>query len=630
MPVQHTCFGRPITLRTPPRRIQLLLGLIVFVVASLSLLGTPSSEDVIDAIKNPHIPTAEDIPKVFGPVAHKPPAAQPNSTAPSPFSDIKWLPDIKWKNPFSFATTLDENTAVLPPFRPRPPIYTYYDPPSKQDKAVSEAEHRLILQWRKAWWAQGFRPRVLSRAEATKHPQYDFVQRLKLEPSMELEIMRWLAWGYMGNGILSNWLALPMAQFDNPMLTFLRGSRYPQLSYIGTLKNSILFGEGASVNHAIDTFTRNTLFKNITANRAKVAVLGKLEGGIMIHLLQKDIAVSEKANGIAYYDKETIDKEYKTVAEKITNTTKAEGLGLLANLINSHLHLTFQEAFPDGVAVVKPLPDHTTALMYEAIEIARNLTQCPTSPIPKSCPPNRLKCTPCDPAKPLNLQLVTSYPNTSSRYIISTVPHPYTLASLHYSRDTLDSDFLRSTAKHNQWVFELTKDILGDQASESERLVYFKKAVANPESAARSLWLTAERVTHEDLDYVFGFNLPQAASSSPDEKSQLVVFARPDAPEPLKPVESTDREWIKTETERLRKAREVLKSKDPKTKSAVEDIEKWNSYDTEAWKFARAWGGRRRVERKVWEEQENGFAGSERKSGVKPASGGLRWTDPRR
>ena len=252
MPIQHTFFGQPIRLQMPPRRFQALIVLILFIVVNLTFYGPPTREnlptyeEVADAVKHPaaHVPDLGELPAVpnpFRPSAHKPPV-QPNSTTTSAYRAIEWLSDFKWRNPFSSSISLDENRAVLPPLRVRPPIYTYYDAKSRQDKKVTEAENRLILAWRRAWWAQGFKPQVLSRAEAMQHPQYQLFQRMKLDTRVEDEIARWLAWGHMGGGILANWLALPMAEYDNPMLSFLRRGEYPQLSKVTTLDNGVFYG----------------------------------------------------------------------------------------------------------------------------------------------------------------------------------------------------------------------------------------------------------------------------------------------------------------------------------------------------------------------------------------------------
>ncbi|KAF1828695.1 hypothetical protein BDW02DRAFT_574652 [Decorospora gaudefroyi] len=627
----------------PPKRFQAIFVLILFVVISLSSYGAPSRDSlptydaVADAVKHPqaYVPDLGELPSVpnpFEPSPHKPPT-QANSTATSAYGPIKWLSDFKWRNPLSSSVTFDENTALLPPLRERPPVYTYYDVPGKQDKELSVAEHRLILAWRRAWWAYGFKPVVLSRREAMEHPQYQLFQRMKLDAKIDFEIMRWLAWGHMGGGVLVNWLALPMAEYENPMLAFLRRNKYRELSRVQTLDNAVFFGERADVDDAIRKVMSNELLKNVTASKDKLTKLATKEGGPVVNLLSsKDVTVDAKANGIASYNMATISSKYKTVADKLKNTTQAEGLNLLANLINSHLHLTWQEQHPEGVAIVKPVPEHTTALMYETTEIGRNLTQCPTSPMPKSCPPNRPKCKPCDAKKAMKLQQFPEFVNTTKFFTIGTVPHPYTLTSLHYTRDTLDNTFLRNKAQRDLWIRELTQKSVPDEHTEEFRVLQFKELVAA--APAHSLWLTAERITQHDLDWIFGFTLPQIASnttepSSPSEESELIIFPRPESPKPIKGIDVPDEKWIQKEEERLKKARDAIQSKDKNMKKVVDAVEQWNMADTEAWKFSRAYSARRTQERKKWEEEEKKFAGSEKKAGVRPGEGGGRWSDRR-
>ncbi|KAF1951101.1 hypothetical protein CC80DRAFT_528618 [Byssothecium circinans] len=641
----------PFRLGLLPRRFQFLLAIALLFLITIFTLGPPSPasvptvEQVKDAVKNPHLPkvsvpdvslpSVADVLNSVGQPAHKkPPPKQANSTAASSYRAIEWLSDFKWRNPFSSGVTMDENRALLPPLKIRPSIYTYYDPKPKQDKHVKEAEHRLVLAWRRAWWAQGFRPQVLSRREAMNHPQYQLVQRLKLAPSVETEIMRWLAWGALDGGVLTNWLALPMANHDNRMLAFLRRGEYPALSRVNTLHNGVFFGEGAAVNDAIKKAVNNKLFQDATANSDKIAKLAKQEGGLVVNLLdQEDIAIDNKASGIAYYSSYALSNnyagKYRSVSEKMTSTTSVEGLELLASLINSHLHLTFQENYPEGLAVVKPLPEHTTALTDEAIDIARNLTQCPASPMPKSCPPNRLTCKPCDPTKTQRVKLIETLQNSTKQYTVGTVPHPYTLTSLHYTRDTIDPQFTRKNPR-DIWINEVTKDIFVDH-SEKYRVVNFKELVAAPESPHHSLWLTAERVTQADLDWIFGFSLPKTSYSKVkplhSHLADVTLFPRPGMPPPLSTVEVPEERWIIKEEERLKKARETLKSKDPHVVSIVQAVEAWNAVDTEAWKFTRAFSARRRMERMKWEEEEGKFAGSEKNAGVRPVSTGGRWHD---
>lgn len=64
------------------------------------------------------------------------------------------------------------------------------------------------------------------------------------------------------------------------------------------------------------------------------------------------------------------------------------------------------------------------------------------------------------------------------------------------------------------------------------------------------------------------------------------------------------------EVELLGKARNVLKSKDPRVGRIKEVAEAWNLADTEAWKFVRAYRARSVVERFKWEEEEKGVGNS--------------------
>ncbi|CAI6269114.1 unnamed protein product [Periconia digitata] len=635
----------PLSWSTLPRRFQILLGGVVLFLITIFALGPPSPssvptlDQVKDAAKNPHLPkvdvslpTVEEVLNLAKP-SHKGPAKQANSTAASEYRLIKWMSDFKWRNPYSSKTTLDENSAVLPPLLDRPPIYTFYDTRVKKEKDLKDAENRLILAWRRAWWAQGFKPQVLSRVEALANPHHELVQRMHLAPDVEHEIMRWLAWGNVGGGILTDWMAIPMAEHDNAMLSFLRRGEYPDLSRIASLNNAVFYGAEAAVQDALKKATTHALLANSTANSDKIAELAKKEGGLMVNLLpQEDVKVDKTKNAIAYYSKYTMAKKYggkaRAIVEKMTNTTSPEGMELLANLINAHLQLTFQELYPEGISIVQPLPEHTTALMHEAINIARNLTQCPASPMPKSCPPNRQNCKPCDPAHTMKMQLHSALQNSSKQYTIGTVPHPYTLTSLHYAQDSITPQFLRTEAQdRNMWLAALTSQIATKDHSEQYRLVDFKELVAARDRPSTSLWLTAERVEQTDLDWIFGFFLPQIAKSKSDDKSStpadLVLSPRPGEPLPNPDVKVPDESKVETEEERLKKARDVLKSKDKNQIKVVEATELWNMADTEAWKFSRAFAARRRIERLLWEEAEKKFAGSEKS--VKGAGGS--WHD---
>lgn len=602
-----------------PPRYKVVLAIATFFLISLLLLGSPTNidhvptyEEVSEKIKNPSLPSIPRLPSSynpFAPAAHKPPV-QANSSS----GETTWFSDWKWQNPFSSSITLDENRAVLPPLKPRQQIYTFYDGDVKQDPAIREAEEQLLLQWRRAWWAQGFKPVVLGRAEAMNNPLYKTLQlaNLKETPEMqklELEVARWLAWGNMGTGILVNWLTLPMAPYDDPFLVMLRRGEYPKLTRFEPLRNGLFVGEKDAINAAAKAALNDPTKLKKASN--------------IIDAIPEELwTVEKKGDAVALYDLETIKTSYKDVAKKLEGKASADGLLGLAQLMNSHLHNTWQTTFESGIAVLMPVPAHMTALTEEAVDIARNLSQCSESPMPASYPPNR-KYKPCVASTPLKVKLTPTYQNESALFNVGTVPHPYTFLSLNHQRDALNARFLRREVKERDlWLVSVTKQLLGTGKSASSRISHFKEAVASERGAHHSLWLTAERESQKDINWIFGFNLP---NTPPDDgKSETPVPGperRPPPPKPEGPV-PTEQE-LGQERELLRKAREAIKSKVKEMIRVRAAVEAWNIADTEAWRFARAFSARRRMERLVWEEEESKFAGAERRKG----SSWGRWFD---
>lgn len=599
-----------------PPRYKVVLAIVVFFLVSLMLFGSPTNidhvptyQEVSEKIKNPNLPQIPNSYNPFAPTAHKPPV-QANSSS----GETSWFSDWKWQNPFSSSITLDENRAVLPPLRPRQPIYTFYDGDAKQDPAIREAEEQLLLQWRRAWWAQGFKPVVLGRGEAMNNPLYKTLQLANLKESpelqkLELEVARWLAWGNMGTGIMTNWLTLPMAPHDDPFLVMLRRGEYPKLTRYEPLRNGLFVGEKDAINAA----AKAALNDPVKLKKASD----------MVDAIPQDMwTVEKQGDAIALYDLVTIRDKYKDVAKLLEGKASAEGLKALAQLMNAHLHNTWQSNFEEGVIVVKPVPTHMTALSEEAIDIARNLTQCSESPMPATNPPNR-KYKACVASTPMKVTILPVFRNSSKVFNIGTVPHPYTFLSLNYQPDVLNARFLRREVKERDlWLASATKEILGAGRSAGTRLSHFKEAVASERGAYHSLWLTAERESQKDLNWIFGFNLP---NSPPDDgHSETPVPGperRPPPPKPDGPV-PTEQE-LGRERELMRKARDAIKSKVKEMIRVREAVEAWNIADAEAWRFARAFSARRRMERLVWEEEESKFAGAERRKG----SSWGRWFD---
>ncbi|KAI9661380.1 MAG: hypothetical protein M1831_003113 [Alyxoria varia] len=529
--------------------------------------------------------TKPKLPKLYNPFAND--AHSPPEQANSTHGDTKWYSDLKWLNPFSSLVTLDNERAVLPPLNDRPTIYTYYETRDKNSKIV-EAEHKLLLTWRRAWWAQGFRPVVLGKAESKKNPLYRRLQQREMGSALQKELERWLAWEYMGGGILANWLVLPMHEYEDELLSSLRSSKFERLTRFKGLEMGLFVGKKREIGDAIKQLLENKEIKPTTP--------------LVDALPRKTFHIDSRHSSIAYYDMPTIKSKYSRIADQL-GTSLEDGYTSLQQLINAHLQTTWLNAFPDGVAILKPYPDHMTTLTSFAMQIAQTLTTCHDIPIPKSCPPNRPSCKPCSSHRPHKLRTVNTYENKTSLFTIGTVAHPYTFNSLYYYRETVDTPFVRRKTARDQWLAEVTDNMLGPDISGPQRLVRFKEAVASGFGAAHSLWLTGEhKYSTVEPDWVFGFEMPKI------DPGALALL-----PPNLDSKDNRPPAMDKVKEERLMElAQKIILAKSKKEQQTREMVEGWNLADSEAWRFVRAFGTRRKVERERWEEDEKGFAGGER------------------
>lgn len=628
-----------------PRRLQIVASLTGFVLFCIIFLGTSSSDQydpylkdvpygpkiqsgahqAIDAAHQAveHIPSLpKNVPAApgwlnpFKAPAHSPPPEQANSTN----GEASWYSDWKWLSPFSSSVTLDEERSVLPPEKNRPPIYTYFDiSDHKKDDKRQAAEKELLEIWRRAWWAKGFKPVVLGQPEANNNPQYRTLMGMELEKEMEFELQRWLAWQSMGTGILCNWLAVPMEAYDDPLLSFLRRGEYPNLMRYGGLDNGLFVGS----KDAIDNVVKAAL-SNPDIQKKK---------SIFDAVPSKSFTTDKNHDGIAFYSASNIKSKYSKVQKKLeTDETRVKGLVDLARLINSHLHTTWQNTFSSGIAVLKPLPQHTSTLIAPAIDLARNLSQCSLSPEPSSCPPNLYSCTPCVASSDMRISTPPIFRNSSSVFTIATVPHPYTVLALTHSTPTLDLRFVRRKTDRDTWILAATKELLGTGLSSFSRLVSLKDVVASDFSAPRTLWLTAEEITQptlseeqvQELDWDLGFTIPR--TPTPNGRSETPVPGPERRPPPPKQdfegPEPSEKE-LEQEQAILTASRFALQGKSPDgkgrswgkapegpdVKAVTAGVEAWNLADTETWKFVRAYGARKAMERAKWEEDEEKFLG---------------------
>ncbi|PLB35110.1 uncharacterized protein BDW47DRAFT_68462 [Aspergillus candidus] len=590
-----------------PHRSTTLLTAIVFIGLLLVIFSsTPSTPDPSTGeepvsgpakyVPRPKLPALSDLHlPSFYPTAHKPPATQPDSAS----GGSKWLSDLSWLNPFSSSTTLEEDRSVLPPLRHRPYVYTYYNADQKNGGPQDNADAGLLLAWRRAWFAQGFRPVILGRGEAIHNPIYEMVQNIKFGTAdIEHEVLRWLAWGHMGDGILVHWRCFPMARYDDPLLSYLRRGTDPAvITRLDKIQNGLFAGTKDRINEVI----KKAVSKGISDQATNI-----------FDLVAPETFKVEQTNAVAWYNSAAIVSHYPALAEKM-DRSRGSGTAALAELVHSHLHNTFQNAFPAGIAVLKPFPEHTTALVEPALRLARALGRCPPSPMPDSCPPNLPRCRPCDPEKPMHISQPQSYRNTTHVFSIGTLPHPYTLVSLRQNSAEVTTRHIRRETERDEWLQAVTQEQLGLEISGSARASVLKKVVADDDLTDASLWMTVESIPPEagqalptellnEFEWQLGFPIPREEKDKVDAKNE---GASKESLQNANP----SREGVGREYEVLQAARAVLHSKEGPQVVIRDVVEAWNLADTEVWRFVRAFRARSVFERQRWEEEEKNFLG---------------------
>ncbi|KAH6620648.1 hypothetical protein B0J18DRAFT_383613 [Chaetomium sp. MPI-SDFR-AT-0129] len=675
MPKQYTLCGRRIP-RLGTRRIPLLLTILglfalITLLSSTISTGFPSTtkttQNLRTAAGRHFTATTANHPWLNKLNPFKAPAHPPRLRKSDTDGESVWYADWSWlRMPFSSAVTLDENRALLPPLKERVAVYCYYDGEDESRKkkgdgvlgeaeeaARKDAESELLLAWRRAWWAQGFKPVILGPAEAMNNPLYEELQKVEgIRLELKTDLMRWLAWENMGDGVLASYLVFPMGPHDDPLLAHIRRGEFPKLTRFRDFDDGLFVGSTGDVTAVI---------KRVMSGQG----LAEAKDVITAAEANKEspFVLDDAPKALAYYSMAQVKALYVQVVEDMT-VSYSRGLKSLTHLINAHLHTTWQSTFTDGITVAKPLPHHTTHLITPAYELAQRLAHCPESPIPDSCPPNRPTCRVCDDSKPMKVTIPSSYSDASTLYTIGTVPHPYTTSTLGYLRTELSIPWIRRDSPRDAWTTSLMSSLFPDSISTTPRLIRFKEAVASDEAsiteatqekgkgkgdnrsgtkggASRSLWLPAEQPLPTDLDWHFGFILPAPATYvdqlAPNSKGTITIPALHSQKDGPLPTEAD----LALEPAILSRARAIVlpnsqktTKPNPKGKTTTNTattnppephdlpplpskgdillrnaIEAWNLADTEAWRFARAYLARKSVERAEWEAQEAKYGG---------------------
>ncbi|KAF8460256.1 hypothetical protein BDZ91DRAFT_700499 [Kalaharituber pfeilii] len=549
--------------------------IILFFISTSSLLFLLPSETL-----QPYIPSGIDIPRlhdvpglsrIIGPGAHSPPPSA-NSTA----SSDSWYSSWSWLNPFSHSK--DEDRVVLPVLEQRCPVYTYYDPNSEFDTDFGDG---VLLAWRRAWWAQGFKPIVLGPKDAISNGLYQQFQLQENPPRLRYELFRFLAWGYMGGGVFADYRTIPIAAYHDSDLAALRRCDTPYLVRYTGQEGYIYSSPRTSIDNLLQYIAHTD---DSERNATSIEEATKLDPNRNLWREEPEMT------SLAIYSPEVLSEQYKNMSPRN-----------LSILINAHVHNFFLEQFSDGLNVLQPYPILTAALMRQTYALAQSLNTCPESPWPFKCPPNRPKCKPCTiNSRPTIFTLKSLSKEKPSdgtilpanKFTISAIPHPYVMVSILTFNDTrfkdmvdkLDEQFIERYTEKDVWVLAATADLFEPLFPAENRTSTLKKAIADGKEQGKGLWATTEAGwNRREVEWRLGFVLPQFTGEIPVqvEEGDLVEMAH---------------NFVNKHSGSKGKAAKLLKA-----------TKEMNPADAEMWKFAKALNERAVLEREKWVAEEKKF-----------------------
>lgn len=509
-----------------------------------------------------YLPTElpKNLPKLpkfgWGSGARKPPASV-NSTASAATYYSHW----NWRHPFSSSVSKDEDRIVLPPLARRCPVYTYYDPKAPDAATVKP----LITEWRRAYWAYGFKPTVIGPKEAEADTFYEqLAKKEELSAELEGEVKRWLAWHHMKGGVLVDYRLIPMGDYDAPTLTKMRRCQFARMSRLEDWPGAYYAGEQKHVEDVL----KYVLFKPLANGTTTMEDATRDTRDERERDVQELFHVEPRAPSLAYYSKETVKKLYPELKEED-----------LPALIGSHLHKTFLARYPDGISVLTPSPHNGKAVAQAVLPLANSLAQCPIGPLPSSCPPNRQKCSKCVSKE---ITLIKHIPkNYNDTFMVSVVPHPHTFLSVKEGTTEFSPAYVRRQTFRDIWVKQVTPHITNPDFGAPRLALELKTLVPD---AQHSYWTVADDTMDLDLtrfEWRFGFKLPTPKMDVETET--------------LKGQDAARYEMLKRSVEIIGKREE---------EGIVSVIEAWNLADSEVWKFVKALGRRAKKELEEWEEEE--------------------------
>ncbi|KAJ2970976.1 hypothetical protein NQ176_g7922 [Zarea fungicola] len=338
--------GLPMPRLTARRLTAILIGVSIFALYLISTLtaGVPlspslSASTATSARKPPLRPSPASQSSFKGARPTTRPSHPPPRQNDDAYGNSTWVVDPDGlSEPFSKDITLDDDRTLLPSLPLRQPVYCYFDPLDKTAVGENDTETELLLMWRRAWWARGFKPVILGPDEAKNNPLYPKLETLTVNSGLKRDLLRWLAWDTMEGGLLSHYTLFPMGT-DYTFLPALRHGQYPVLARAGGLASGLFWGNNQDVHAAL-----RKAIDSINADTASATTL--------LDLVNPDmIGEDDTPPVLAFYNATTIAKKYpKLLLDK--NKPK---FGRLRNqLINAHLQASWQNSYFLGIDLTWP------------------------------------------------------------------------------------------------------------------------------------------------------------------------------------------------------------------------------------------------------------------------------------
>ncbi|KAK7203133.1 hypothetical protein BZA70DRAFT_82396 [Myxozyma melibiosi] len=541
---------------------------------------------------------------------------------PAPMNN--YIPSSSWETPFSFSvSTADSDVAVIPQQLDRCPIYSFFDEAEFAALGVNVTIERAVLErWKRAIWAYGFMPVVLTTEDSKKNPRFNELEAIpSLRAHKKIDTLKYLAWSTAPTGILANHRIFPFTTKPNQNeLKHLRECQFGLLTVYKDLGSDFVTG----ANKAVDEFVANAF---TTGHRGNIA-----------GYVDEIVIVEPKIGVFVHYTEEFVESTYKNMPPE-----------LLPDVINAHMHNNWLSRFSDGIEIVEPFPSTDRILHYPALSTAYALTVCPPEELEQFCPPGKEKCYKCNSNLPSGfIKFAEVIGRTKSAFKFVTVPHPLTHLALTYSTaNPLSADFVRRKTTRDAFTKAVTDEIVEEGVGAPDRMLELKKlAAANYEvldDQYYAIWeaqldmspaCALDNYFEWALGFSFGGVLRNSGSSQADdddaETSTSTTPGKSSVDSPASPFSvlsiQLDQCLPASEAKQLHKdaeaigrpsrngvppplqptkdvinaARNGVLSTTAAMKRTRKMIEGWNLADAELWRFVRAMNERASQEPAVW------------------------------